>query len=228
MSDSPLRLAIFDMDGTLIDGQWQILACMKATFEEMALPVPTDDAVRQIIGLSLPVAMAELAPDAPADLRSRMVDRYKETFVTMLAGPDGKDVVSPYPKASDHLTSLAEDETLLLGVATGKSRRGVNRVLDVLDWRHHFVTLQVADDHPSKPHPSMLMAALSETGVEPDQAVMIGDTTFDMEMAIAANITPIGVSWGYHPTDALNAAGATEVVDSFSMLADVLDAVLGR
>lgn len=117
---------------------------------------------------------------------------------------------------------------MLLGVATGKSRRGLSHVLALHGLSNWFDTIQVADDHPSKPHPAMIEAALWETGVEARDAVIIGDTSFDMEMGRAAGIGRLGVAWGYHRTEDLEAAGAELLAHSFDEVPDKLTALMER
>lgn len=220
---APLRLVVFDVDGTLVDSQAQILAAMRTAFEAADVAPPDRAAVRSIIGLSLPDAMAHLAPAASETTRTRLVSGYKEAFFTQREA-GGAEAASPlYPGARAALDALAEIDTLLLGVATGKSRRGLEHLLDAHDLRRFFVTTQVADDHPSKPHPSMLWQALSETGVAAGDAVMLGDTEFDMNMAGAAGVHALGVGWGYHPADALRATGALDVLAGFADLSPALD-----
>lgn len=214
-----LRLVVFDVDGTLIDSQNHIFAAMEQAFAAVPHPLPPREAVLSIVGLSLPEAVARLVPDLPADARAAIVAAYKQSFGTLRA-----DTLSPlFPRAAEVLTSLRARTDLLLGVATGKSRRGLDHMLAAHDLAGHFVTAQVADDHPSKPHPSMLLAALAETGIEARNAVMIGDTTYDIEMGRAAGMATIGVGWGYHPTEALRAAGAGQVIHDFATLVPALD-----
>ncbi|MGX0876303.1 phosphoglycolate phosphatase [Roseovarius sp. MBR-154] len=219
----PLRLVIFDVDGTLVDSQGDILAAMTAAFERADHPAPGREAVLGIVGLSLDVAVPRLAPHLPADLHTRIVGWYKEAYMGLRA-QSGVAQSSPlYPHALDTLRALHAAPETLLGVATGKSARGLDKLLDGHDLRSFFVTRQVADHHPSKPHPSMLRAALSETGVAPENAVMVGDTSFDMEMARAAGIPGIGVSWGYHKPEALGAA--TVIAHDFRDLAGLINTV---
>ena len=108
----------------------------------------------------------------------------------------------PYAGIAEAVRTLAGRDDFVLGIATGKSRRGVARVLDREGWHGHFLTIQTADDHPSKPHPSMILRAMNETGAEPVSTLMVGDTSFDMEMARNANVGAVGVGWGYHETSA--------------------------
>lgn len=213
-----LRLVVFDVDGTLVDSQQLILGAMAQAFAALDLPCPPRAQVLGIVGLSLPVAMARLAPGLGTADQDRLVAAYRTAFGQMRL-----DQVAPlYPGAQAALDLLAQDPALLLGVATGKSRRGLEALLAAHGLADRFVTLQVADDHPSKPHPSMLLAALSETGVDAADAVMVGDTSFDMDMARAAGIPGIGVSWGYHPVAALQAASAARVINSFDALTPAL------
>lgn len=222
---SDLRLVVFDVDGTLVDSQADILASMKAAFESVSQPVPDRDAVLGIVGLSLHVAMQRLAPDAGRDVHHALEDAYKDAYMRLRASR-GTVASSPlYPGAREMLERLSGDPGMLLGVATGKSRRGLDKLLQGHGMQGLFVTEQVADFHPSKPHPSMLQAALSETGVSQGQAVMVGDTSYDMEMARAAGVAAIGVGWGYHDRAAL--AAADVVIDSFEALPGALQQVWG-
>lgn len=195
-----LKLVIFDVDGTLVDSQAKILGAMQHAFDSVGLTCPPREAVLAGVGLSLPILMARLMPDESPETHTKLVEGYKGAF--FLQRQQGG--LSPlYPGIHDMLDRLAGIDHLLLGIATGKSRRGLTALLDGLDMSRRFVTTQVADDHPSKPNPSMLLTALSETGMAPEQAVMVGDTEFDMDMARAADIRPIGVGWGYHRAEAL-------------------------
>ncbi|KQB13449.1 HAD-IA family hydrolase [Rhodobacter capsulatus] len=209
-----MKLAIFDVDGTLSDSQAHILAAMTEAFGTLGLPLPPRGDVLSIVGLSLPVAMAELAPATDAATQAALVAAYKSSyFTTRAAAP-----APLYPGAKECLLHLAGREDLLLAIATGKSRRGVNALIAHHGLEGLFTSAQVADDHPSKPHPAMVLAALRVAGVEAKDAVMIGDTTFDIEMGRAAGVATIGVSWGYHPVSDLEQAGAGRIVESFSEL----------
>ena len=132
-----------------------------------------------------------------------------------------------YPGAKAAIESLVQRDDILLGIATGKSRRGVDRLLEREGWQRHFMTIQTADEHPSKPHPSMILTALAQAGTEPHRAVMIGDTTFDMAMARAAGVAALGVEWGYHSAADLTRAGAGRVIGSFGDLTPSLDRLIG-
>ncbi|WP_425091651.1 HAD-IA family hydrolase [Tropicimonas sp. S265A] len=219
-----LKLVLFDVDGTLVDGQAQIMTAMTHAFDAENVPVPTRSAVRGIIGLSLPNAIAQLAPDRSEAQVARLVERYKDAYVAQRVS-GGAEAASPlYDGALDALEALARVDNVLLGVATGKSRRGLSHMFDAYDLSRFFVTTQVADDHPSKPHPSMVLAALAETGVKASDAVILGDTSYDMEMGRAGGITAIGVSWGYHENVDLLDAGASTVLETYAALMPALEA----
>lgn len=223
MTGAP-RLVVFDVDGTLIDSQNYILAAMNHAFGAAAHPLPPRDQVLSIVGLSLPEAVARLAPHLPETVQAGIVAAYKTSFGQLRAAG-----LSPlYPGAADVLAGLAARPETLLGIATGKSRRGLDQMLASHRLAQHFATTQVADDHPSKPDPSMLMAALAETGSVSDRAVMIGDTTFDIEMGRRAGFATIGVGWGYHPAAALKAAGADCVIADFAALLPALGRIWAR
>jgi len=218
---SDLRLVIFDVDGTLIDSQAHIMAAMQAAFDANDLPVPPREATLAIVGLSLPVAMARLAPDH-AGAHAALVADYKDAFASLRRAPEGAALSPLYPGAREILDRLAAEDHTLLAIATGKSRRGMDHILDLHGLRGLFRSVQVADDHPSKPHPSMIHACLHDTGVDAARAVIIGDTTFDMEMGVAAGIASLGVTWGYHPPATLSDAGAAGLLHSFDALPDAL------
>lgn len=214
-----LRLVVFDVDGTLIDSQNHIVAAMEHAFGGTGHPLPPRDRVLSVVGLSLPVAVARLVPHLPDDTRAGIVAAYKDSFGRLRA-----ESHSPlFPGAAAALDALRSRPGVLLGVATGKSRRGLAHVLEAHGLAGHFVTTQVADDHPSKPHPAMLRAALAETDTDAARAVMIGDTTYDIEMGRAAGMATVGVGWGYHAAADLAAAGADRVIGGFDELSGVLD-----
>ena len=191
---SDLRLILFDVDGTLADSQGAIVGAMTGAFTALDLPVPARDEILSIVGLSLPQAIAQLVPDLDADLQAAVVEGYKSSYKSSrLAHGAGHSPL--YPGAADVLATLHEVPEYLLGVATGKSQRGLDALLDA-HGLNMFVTRQVADHHPSKPHPSMVMTAMAETGVAPEHTVMIGDTSFDMDMGRAAGVTTIAVDPG--------------------------------
>ena len=227
MSDTPLRLAVFDVDGTLIDSQDFIVEAMNRAFGAMGVALPTRAEVLSIVGLSLHDAIQRLVPRLSEAEVAEASHQYKDMFIQLRAEKGGEASAPMYPGARAALEHLHGRDEVLLGVATGKARRGLDHAYDAHNLRHFFVTSQTADNHPSKPHPSMLRAALSETGADAAHAVMIGDTSFDMEMGRAAGYRTIGVTWGYHPREGLIAAGADLLIDTYADLAAALDELWG-
>ncbi len=211
-----MKLIIFDVDGTLVDSQAHILGAMGRAFAGQGLECPSRGAILSIVGLSLPQAMARLVPEGDAALIDRLVDGYRGSFASLRSQTE--DAAPLYPHTLETLAALRARTDVLLGIATGKSRRGVRHLLDTHDLHEVFVTVQTADTHPSKPHPSMLEEAVSEAGVEVSDAVMLGDTTFDMDMARNAGMLAIGVDWGYHPAADLHGCGASRVLSDFREL----------
>ena len=211
-----LRLAIFDIDGTLADSQHQIADHMGRAFAQVGLASPAPGAVRATIGLSLHKAIAQLDPSLSAAVNGEIELAYTTSFGA--ARLSGQAPTPLYDGVHEMLTQLEADENMLLAAATGKSLRGLRAVLAEHGLERRFVSLQTADGHPSKPHPSMILAALAETGVEAAQAVMIGDTSFDMEMAHAAGVSAIGVAWGYHAAETLRCTALAQRMDDLPAL----------
>lgn len=223
ISDS--KLVIFDVDGTLVDSQSDIVAAMSEAFARAHLPPPSKKSILSIVGLSLDRAVATLAPNVPTALQDQMVTWYKDAYIELRARVGAAESSPLFPGARAALERLEKHPAVLLGVATGKSKRGLDKLFEAHNLAPFFATRQVSDFHPSKPHPSMVQACLSETGVTPDNAVVIGDTSFDMEMAKAAGTGAIGVSWGYHDVSAL--ASADFIIDSFDQLGTVFAKIWG-
>jgi phosphoglycolate phosphatase len=217
-----VNLVIFDVDGTLVDSQRMIVSAMNRAFETHGLVPPEREDVLSIVGLSLDTAMRALVKEEPDVLAGPLTEAYKAAFFDLRQSPQHHEPM--FPGAREALDRLAARDDVVLGIATGKSRRGVQAIMDLHDLHGRFATIQTADDHPSKPHPSMVLRAIADTGVVPGRAVMIGDTTYDMEMARGAGAHAIGVSWGYHASDALTASGAATVLSSFVELDRALEA----
>lgn len=217
------RLAVFDCDGTLVDSQANICRAMESCFVEHRLDPPGREAIRRIVGLSLVPAIAMLLPDAEDQQHEAMAESYKRAFFTMRADRT-LDPEPLFDGVAEAIAALA-DTGWALGVATGKSDRGLAHILDHHGLTHRFVTLQTADRHPSKPHPSMLETAMAEAGAAPEATVMIGDTSYDILMAVNAGVHPVGVAWGYHDADELHAAGARHVSTSAHDLPALLAAL---
>ncbi len=203
-----VRLAMFDCDGTLVDGQANICRAMEVAFDRDGLPPPPRAVIRRIVGLSLAEAIAVLAPGAD---HHRLAADYRTIFRAMR--DDGRLDDEPlFDGVADAIEAIVAGGWTL-GVATGKSDRGLAHVLARHGLAHRFATLQTADRHPSKPDPAMLLAGMAEAGAAAENTVMIGDTSFDMAMAHAIGARAVGVAWGYHDVAELIAAGADVVAE---------------
>ncbi len=225
---SDLRLAIFDMDGTLIDSQDVIVGAMEGAFADFDLPAPPRAEILSIVGLSLYEAVARLCPDQPPARVAEMTEAYKSRFIAQRKQSGGEARAPMYPGAREVLEALAARPEVIMGVATGKARRGLDHACAAHDLDRFFSSRQTADHHPSKPHPSMVLRCMAETGASPARTVMIGDTTFDIEMGRAAGVCTLGVAWGYHPAADLRAAGADLLVEEFRQVPGALDQLWGR
>ncbi|MFH6782607.1 MULTISPECIES: HAD-IA family hydrolase [Methylobacterium] len=213
-----MLLIVFDVDGTLVDSQHMIVAAQREAFAAVGLPAPTRERSLSVVGLSLPQAFTALVgSDGPVVALS---EAYKQSFGRLRARAEIREAL--FPGAAALLARLNREPKVQLGIATGKSRRGVDHLVALHGWAGWFSTVQTADDAPSKPHPAMLEQAIAETGAEPARTVMIGDTTYDMMMARGAQVGAFGVAWGYHTPEALRNAGAHAVIDSMAALESVL------
>jgi phosphoglycolate phosphatase len=204
------RLAVFDCDGTLVDSGATITAALRVTFEANGLDVPPPHVSRKVIGLSLVEAMAALLPDLSTERHCGLAEDYKLAFQKLRAAGA---VEEPLFDGVLDLLDVLEDDGWLLAVATGKSDRGLKHCLEQHDIHARFISLQTADRHPSKPHPSMVEQAIADAGAAPETTIVVGDTSFDMAMAVNARATGIGVGWGYHDAEELIAAGAVAVAE---------------
>ncbi|MBX3454350.1 HAD-IA family hydrolase [Ferrovibrio sp.] len=212
------RLVLFDCDGTLVDSQHHIVAAMQAAFASHALAAPAPDAVRRLVGLSLEVSVRRLlesmALSAEADADA-VVAAYRQAAFAMRHAPDHDEPL--FPGLLEALAKL-EADGYLLGIATGKARRGLDATLSLHGLHDRFVTLQTADIARGKPDPDMVLRAMRETGAEPGSTLVVGDTTFDILMARNAGARAIGVAWGYHDPAELLEAGALAVAESYGEL----------
>lgn len=209
------RLALFDFDGTLVDSLGLIVRTFRAAFSANGLEPPSDAAIRETVGLPLAASVETLRPDLPAMVAVSVVETYLRLY------GEGQQTAAGHPPlfdgAADALDALAA-AGWWLGIVTGKSRHGLMGTLEHMGMRDRFVTLHSADDGPGKPLPDPALTAAAAVGVDPVDCVVIGDTVYDVAMARAANMAAIGVSWGYHPPDALASAGAAVILDSFAPL----------
>jgi len=216
------RLAIFDCDGTLVDGQASVCLAMERCFEEAGLPKPSRERSRRIVGLSVVEAMQAMLPGAAREQHVALAEGYKRQFKQMRA--EGR-VDEPLYEGMLELLDVLEEGEWLLGIATGKSDRGLALCLEHHGLTKRFLTLQTADRHPSKPHPSMIEQAMADAGAAPETTLMIGDTSYDMAMAKAAGVTAIGVAWGYHEAKELKAAGADYIASPPAEIAEFVKAL---
>ena len=218
---SQLKLAIWDIDGTLIDSRKIIQRAMDRAFARAGLGGIDYERTRTIVGLELTEAVLKLAPaDYPAERIPQLATFYKEAFVEQRQEPGFEEPL--YDGALETIARLA-DEGWLLGVATGKARRGLDIVFGHHDLHKYFQTFQTVDGGPGKPHPRMVLDAMVETGTDADQAVMIGDTLFDMQMGRNAGVHTLGVTWGFHTEKEILAGGAHEIHHTFDSLNTALD-----
>ncbi len=212
-----VTLVVFDVDGTLVDSQHLIVEAQRRAFTEHGLTAPNRKEALSVVGLSLPEAFRRLVGDVgPVTALS---ESYRRAFQALRIDPAYEEPL--FPGMGDLVESLHRRADLRLGIATGKSRRGVDHLIAKHGWQGWFATTQTADDAPSKPDPTMLRLAMEEGDASPARTVMIGDTTYDMMMAVSAGAAAIGVGWGYHPPGALFGAGAVTVVESADALADL-------
>lgn len=213
------KLAVFDVDGTLVDSRRSIAEAMDMAFRALALPPPGYDATRRIVGLSLKPAIAVLAPDLPDADYGRLAEAYKDAFIANREA----GLAEPLYEGARELVTRLRDEGWKLGVATGKARRGVDAFLDRHGFHGWFDAAFCADDGPGKPDPHMLNLVIAAVGADPAHTVMIGDTSFDMAMARAAACFAQGVSWGFHTPEEIMAGGAHHIADDFALLGGQLD-----
>ncbi len=217
-----MYLIIFDVDGTIVDSQNTIFHGLQVGFEAVGLPMPDRKTALSIVGRSLEEAFADLVGVAHHAKVPAMADAYRTSKIARRG--EGLDIDPLYPGAREAIERLSQREDHLLGIATGKALRGVRHMQDIHDLHGRFVTIQTADTSPSKPHPDMILRAMSETGAEPHRTVMIGDTGFDMSMAKAAGAQAIGVTWGYHDHSRLSESGADLIINGY----EELDAALSQ
>lgn len=216
-----MRLILFDVDGTLIDSKAIIHESMRLTFQRWGYGEPSCEATRGLIGLTLDSAIASLLGRDIDDEVLAMVSDYKDIYLQLSRQPEMQSL--PFAGITAMIDRLARRNDVMLGLATGKSRRGVNKMLETPHFSGRFAVSRCADDCPSKPHPAMVLECCDEAGVSPSRTLVVGDTSFDMEMASAARATGFGVSWGNHPTSHMLSAGACTVAHSSLALQKMVD-----
>jgi len=204
------KLIVFDWDGTLMDSEAKIVACMQAAFADNGAPVPTRALARNVIGLGLAQAMAQLMPEAGAGLQERVVDRYRYHYLGADQTPSAL-----FPGARELLDGLLRRD-YLLAVATGKSRRGLDFALSDTGIAGRFHATRCADETFSKPHPEMLLQIMEELGVAAEDTLMVGDTEYDMQMARNAGTRALAVAYGVHDRARLLAQGPLHCVEALT------------
>lgn len=216
-----IRLAVFDIDGTLVDSRASILEAAQEAALAVGIAPPPFERVRRGVGLSLLPALALMAPDLDAPSLERFAEAYRQAFRRMHETPGFAEPL--YEGVAELLTALKADGWVL-SLATGQSRRGLHRNLARPGWASLFNSAHCAEDGPGKPDPAMLNAAMAAAGSAPGRTIMIGDTAHDHRMAINARAYPLGVSWGFHSWNEQRAGGAVQIVDSVACLEQALEA----
>ena len=218
-----MKLVLFDCDGTLVDSAALIHDVMERTFEKFGHARPALEATKSIIGLTLDIAIARIQGKRHADEEANaMAVYYKSIFSDVRGETDLKEPL--FPGIRTMLDRVIADERLILGAVTGKSRAGLNLIMDNHALRPHIAVSRTADDCPSKPHPAMVSECCDEAGIVPGRTVVIGDAIYDMQMAKAAGARAIGVAWGYASVPELVDAGA----DAIARTADELIELIGE
>lgn len=205
------ELLVFDWDGTLMDSAAAIAASLQAACRDLDLPVPSEERARYVIGLGLGDAMTYLLPGLDPVRYPEVQERYRVHFLRRDAG------TTLFPGAAEMVETLHRSG-YLLAVATGKSRRGLDRALASTGLQHHFHATRCADEGHSKPDPGMLQGLMAELGVAGERTLMIGDTTHDMEMACAAGVPRLGAAYGAHAKQLLLGYEPLACVDDFGGL----------
>ncbi len=212
----PYSLIVFDWDGTLMDSEAKIVNAMQAAIADIAMPFRSREQIRNIIGLGLQEALSALFPDADKPQLARLVEAYRHHFLFRDETP------MPMFDGVDELLKALGEQTYWLAVATGKGRKGLDRILDGCNLRHHFHITRCADECFSKPHPLMMEEIIDFVGVTPDQALMVGDSEYDMLMAKNAGVDALAVSYGVHEKERLLNCGALDCLDDIRELHDWL------
>jgi phosphoglycolate phosphatase len=202
------KLIIFDWDGTLMDSVDRIVSSMKSAAKIVGLTIPSTQSVKDIIGLSLPIAFDKLFSDITEEQAKAMLVQYKYQFIEVN--------MTPMPLFNDAALLLAnlQKQEKLLAIATGKAREGLTHVLKVSGMAHFFNSTRCAGEVPSKPDPTMLISILDELNIAAQDAIMVGDSSHDLAMAQAANIDSIGVTFGVHDRQTLEKYQPKAIVDS--------------
>ncbi len=222
INTAPDILVVFDCDGTLVDSAHNVIACMRSAFERAGLSAPEDNLIRRSIGLNPDVAVRHLAQAPLSDAQlEQVVTGYKQAFFQRRLQADHHEPL--FDGVREVLEHLAR-RNIAMAVATGKSMRGVNAVIEQHGLDGYFGSLQTPDHNPGKPHPQMLEKAMMAAGALPERTFMIGDTSFDMLLSKNAGCRGIGVTWGYHDEAELLESGAERLIGRFDELLEIVDA----
>ncbi len=217
-----LKLLIFDMDGTLVDSAGLLLAAQEEALHEHGHAHPGRQSGLDVVGLTLDIAVGRLTGSGQPE--TEMAETYKRVFNRMRVDASNPAYAEHlYDGVAAGLAALSRRTDIVLGIATGKTRRGYDYLAERQNWLPLFKTVQTADSAPSKPHPGMILQAMAETGIGPEATYMVGDSNHDMEMAVAAGVSGIGVSWGFQPVEVLRKAGARHIVQRFQDITTLLD-----
>ncbi len=220
MRNKKFTLLVFDWDGTLMDSAANIIECVRGAAMDLSLNVPTDDAIRNIIGLGLKEAVTEMFPGVDEDLVWQVVERYRVHFLDHRRPPS-----ELFPGAEDTLRQIA-DMGYLMAVATGKGRAGLDKVFTYTGLGGLFHTSRCADEGFSKPNPDMLLQIMDELGTPGHETLMIGDTEYDMKMALNANAHRLGVSYGSHSRERLMQSDPLGCLNDIRELPGWLDGII--
>jgi phosphoglycolate phosphatase len=218
-----INLAVFDCDGTIVDSQHSIVTAMHTAFNALSLDPPPAESIKRTVGLTLLEVVARLFPEGKVETHQQLRDEYRKAY--SMARDKGHIHDPLFPGLKQALDEL-ESAGWILGVATGKSHVGLVNTLQSHNLLERFLTIQTADKAAGKPSPEMLLNAMAETGADPQNTVMIGDTTFDIEMANNAGTLALGVAWGYHGENELIDAGARAIVQDCAGISKTITNVL--
>ncbi len=215
-------LIVFDCDGTLVDSESRIIHCMQTAASELGLPISDEKNIRNVIGLGLTEAIRDLYPQVGLPIVHLFIHQYRRCFFELEKKP------SPLFPGVESMLSDLHVSGLRLAVATGKGRKGLNLVLNNTELKKYFIASRCADETRSKPHPQMLIELMDELSVSPEQTAMVGDTSYDMEMALRAGVDGIAVSYGVHEIDRLGEHQPKFIAETVSDLSSWLNARLQK
>ena len=210
-------LIVFDWDGTVMDSTAVIAGSIQSACRDLGLSIPSDEAARHVIGMGLTQALRHAVPDAPESMYPQLTERYRHYFLAQ------DEAIPLFAGARETIAEL-HSAGHSLAVATGKSRNGLSRAMQASGMQSYFHASRTADETFSKPHPAMLLEIMDELGISASRALMVGDTTHDLQMAINAGVDAIGMTHGAHPEEQLRALQPLALLDDFAGLSGWLRA----